>query len=146
MKHNQPKFFFNPDDGSSLCIITTKAKTYLGSAQCREADRDMMSEKTGCEIAYHRAIIHALEDRLSNLQNELSGLNKYFYTVNQSKHFQPKGYMERMLHRQIQQREDDIEITKNMIETEKKYLKQFMADKAEFYQKVRRNRKADSNK
>ena len=63
MKH-EPKFFFNPENGSSLCVLTTKNSTYVGTAQCRDADRDMMSEKTGCEIAYHRAVIHALEDRL----------------------------------------------------------------------------------
>ena len=144
MKH-EPKFFFNPENGSSLCILTTKNATYVGTAQCRDADRDMMSEKTGCEIAYHRAVIHALEDHLEELKTELAGLNKYFYTVNQSKYYEPESYMAQMLFRQIQQRNDDIRITKDMISKEKNNLKEYMENKAEFYKKVRRNRKADSN-
>jgi len=105
----------------------------------------MMSEKTGCEIAYHRAVIHALEDHLVELKSELSGLNKYFYTINQSKYYEPESYMAQMLFRQIQQRNDDIRITKNMISKEKTNLKQYMENKAEFYKKIRHNRKADSN-
>ena len=31
MKH-EPRFFFNAEDGSSLCIISTKNKTYVGMA------------------------------------------------------------------------------------------------------------------
>ena len=142
----QPQFYFNPDEGSSLCVITTKNKTYIGTAQCLEADRDMMSEKTGCEIAYHRAIIHSLEDRLSDLKNELMGLRKYFYSINQSKYFNETDYAIIMLKRQMQQREDDIDFTRELIKKEKNYLKNYMADKAEFYKKIRRNRKADSNK
>lgn len=141
-----PQFYFNPEDGSSLCVITTKSKTFVGTAQCADADRDMMSEKTGCEIAYHRAIIHALQDHLSELKNELMGLRKYYYSVNQSKYYDSTGYMSVMLKSQIQQREDDIDTTKKMIYSEKEYLKNFMTDKAEFYKKIRRNRKADSDK
>lgn len=142
----QPQFYFNPDEGSSLCIITTKNKTYVGTAKCLEEDRDMMSEKTGCEIAYHRAVIHSLEERLSDLKNELMGLHKYFYSVNKSKYYNEDDYMAVMLRRQIQQREDDIDYTKKLIQVEKDYLKNYMADKATFYKKIRRNRKADSNK
>lgn len=144
MKH-EPKFYFNPDEGSSLCIIQTKTKTYVGTAQCTKEDRDMMSEKTGCEIAYHRAIIHSLEDRVSDLKGELAGLKKYHYTINQSKYYQPDSYYAVMLNNQIQQRKDDIDFTKNLIKQEKEYLKNYMEDKAEFYSKVRRNRQANPN-
>ena len=144
MKH-EPQFYFNPDEGSSLCMITTKTKTYIGTAQCAEVDKDMMSEKTGCEIAYHRAIIHSLEDKLSDLKNELAGLRKYYYTVNQSKYYDENAYMAKMLQRQIKYREDDIEDIKILISEEKTYLKQYMAAKAEFYKKIRKNRQVNSN-
>ena len=145
MKH-QPRFYFNEEDGSSLCILAGKKKTYIGSAQCAETDRDMMSEKTGCEIAYHRAIIRSFEDRLAELKNELMGLHKYFYSVNKSKYYDENDYMAVMLRRQIQQREDDIDYTKRLIKMEKDFLKNYMNDKAEFYKKIRRNRKADLDK
>ena len=142
----QPQFCFNPEEGSSLCIIATKNKTYVGTAQCAKEDRDMMSEKTGCEIAYHRAIIHSLEDHIFELKNELMGLHKYYYTVNQSKYFDANSYMAQMLKRQMEQREDDIRMTKELLAQEKSYLKQYIADKGEFYTKIRNNRKANSHK
>ena len=145
MKH-KPQFYFNEGDGSSLCIISTKNKTYVGSAQCLDADRDMMSEKTGCEIAYHRAIIHSLEDHLQDIKGELAGLKKYYYSVNQSKYYEENSYMANMLRSQIEQREDDIKMTKSLIKEEKEYLKEYMKNKAKFYEKIRQNRKADSNK
>ena len=142
----EPKFYFNPEYGSSMCVIETKNKTFVGTAQCLDSDRDMMSEKTGCEIAYHRAIIHTLESHVSDLKNELMGLHKYYYSVNQSKYFDENCYMTNMLKSQMQQREEEIQVTKELIQKEKKYLKNFMEDKAQFYKKIRRNRKADSNK
>ena len=140
----EPKFYFNPENGASMCIIETKNNTFVGTAQCADADRDMMSEKTGCEIAYHRAIIHTLQHHMDETRYELNGLKKYFYCVNQSKYFNPDDYMSGMLISQINQREDEISVTKEAIKKEKEYLKNFMADKAEFYKKVRHNRKADS--
>jgi len=61
-----------------------------------------MSEKTGCEIAYHRAVIHSLEDRVNDLKGELAGLKKYYYTINQSKYYQSDSYYVVMLNNQIQ--------------------------------------------
>ena len=143
MKHG-PNFYFNPEDGSSLCVITTKSKTYVGTAQCLETDRDLMSEKTGCELAYHRAVIRALQDRLTELKSELAGLKKYFYTVNQSKYYDANSYMAQMLIRQIEQREDDIDATKKMIAEEKSYIKNFIVDKAKLYKQIRDHRKVNS--
>lgn len=28
----EPKFYFNPEDGSSMCVIETKNKTFVGTA------------------------------------------------------------------------------------------------------------------
>ena len=145
MKH-EPKFYFNPEDGSSMCVIETKNKTFVGTAQCCDTDRDMMSEKTGCEIAYHRAIIRALQEHSDDIKNELMGLKKYYYSVNQSKYFTPGDYMSNMLLSQMEQREDEIRVTKEASKREKDYLKNYMEDKATFYKKVRHNRKADLNK
>ena len=103
-----------------------------------------MSEKTGCEIAYHRAIIHTLEDHLTELKSELNGLKKYLYSVNQSKHFNENSYMSQMLHKQIKQREEDIVLTKELITQEKQDLINFMSNKAKFYEKIRKHRQGNS--
>jgi hypothetical protein len=82
---SKPSFCFDSETGSSICILESKTKTYIGTAQCADDDRDMMSEKTGCEIAYHRAVLNSLLDYKETLKAELSGLKKYYYSVCQSK-------------------------------------------------------------
>lgn len=145
MKH-EPRFFFNAEDGSSLCIISTKNKTYVGMAQCHDNDRDMMSEKTGCEIAYHRAIINSLKDRKNELSIKLSGLRDYYYTMNCSKYFKEDDYAIRRLVSHMDMLIDDIAITKDLIKEEQDYLKKYMSDKADFYKKIRNNRKVNLDK
>lgn len=141
---SSPSFYFDEESGQSLCIIRTKTKTYIGSATCLEADRDMMSEKVGCEIAYHRAAINSLIDYRDTLKAELSGLKKYYYSVCQSKHFDKNSYMARMLKRQIYMREDDIKTAQKLILDEKNQLKQYLEDKTKLYKKIRSYRKAES--
>lgn len=144
--NNTPQFYFNPDDGSSMCIISSKNKTYIGTAQCSDNDRDMMNEKTGCEIAYHRATINMLKDQKDNLVIELQGLKKYYYTVCRSKHYDDNSYMANMLKRQIEMREESVEELKNIIIDEKNKLINYMNKKAKFYESVRKSRKAKSDK
>lgn len=55
-------FNWDSDTGSALCVLKNKNKTYYGTAVCSPKDKDMMSEKTGCEIAFSRARINALKD------------------------------------------------------------------------------------
>ena len=139
MRYN-PQFYFNPDDGSSLCIITTKQKTFFGTAQCADFDRDMMSEKTGSEIAYHRAVIKFLQSQREEVKNELQGLKKYYYTICQSKYFEEDSYATNMLKRQIKMRENDLIEIKNMILDEKEFLINYMKKKSDFYHKIRNKR------
>lgn len=144
MKH-EPKFYFNPDEGSSLCVLQTKSKTYIGTAQCHKNDRDMLSEKTGCEIAYHRAIINSLKDRKNELTLKLAGLKEYYHTMNCSKYFNENDYAIRRLSSHMSMLDEDIAITKDLIKEEQDYLKKYMTDKADFYEKIRRNRKGNLN-
>ncbi len=145
MKH-EPHFYFNSDDGSSMCIIETKNKTFVGTAYCAEADRDMMSEKVGCEIAYHRAIIKCLNSHRDELKIKIAALQEYYYTMNKSKYFDKKSYPIRRLDRQIELLTDELETTKELVKKEQDFLKHYMEDKAEFYTKIRKNRKANLDK
>ncbi len=141
---SKPSFCFDSETGSSICILESKTKTYIGTAQCADDDRDMMSEKTGCEIAYHRAVLNSLLDYKETLKAELSGLKKYYYSVCQSKQYDKKSYMARMLNRQIIMREDDIITVSDLIRQEKEYLKNYLSDKAKLYKRIRSIRKAES--
>lgn len=80
-----------------MCVITNENKTFVGTAMCAEADRDMLSEKTGCEIARQRAIIKLFTSRRDELRVELAALKKFYYTVNQSQHYNENNYIAKML-------------------------------------------------
>ena len=140
----QPAFSWDPETGSALCILSDKNNTYYGTATCSPDDQDMMSEKTGCEIAYHRALITALRSRRDELQIQYQGLHNYYYTMNKSKWFNENSYEARRLNSHMSMLLEDIDALKEEIKAEQNFLRNYMKDKAEFYKKIRHNRKADS--
>jgi hypothetical protein len=87
---------------------------------------DMLSEKTGGEIAFHRAKIHMITDQKDILTHELDGLLKYYYSIRQSKKFNKKDYAVRMLIRQIKIKQNDIDDLNELLTYEKETLKQYM--------------------
>ena len=78
----KPVFTWNEEDGSALCVIYDKDKVYYGAATCHPKDKDMMSEKAGCELAYLRAALMGLRSVRDELKAELQGLKKYYYSMN----------------------------------------------------------------
>lgn len=145
MRRQRVNFYFNSEDGSTLCVINTKHKTYVGTAQCSPQDMDMLSEKTGGEIAFHRAKIHMITDQKDILTHELDGLLKYYYSIRQSKKFNKKDYAVRMLIRQIKIKQNDIDDLNELLTYEKETLKQYMEQKAIFYNRIRESRKGKNN-
>ena len=110
-----------------------------------DEDRDMMSEKTGLFIAQSRAEIKTLIAARDALKNEINGLKKFYYTVNQSKNYHEGAYMETMLRRQIMMRENDLSAIREEIKQAKQSLKTYLKDKGDFYTKIRKNRQANND-
>ena len=139
---NEPIFSWNEETGTASCILGNNEKIYTGFAQCHPDDIDMKGEKTGCEIAFRRAKIHALRGYRDELKIKLSALNQLFYTINKSKHFNPKSYENKMLQRQIRITNFDLDTTKEIIATEEQNLREYIQKKDEFYNHTRARRKA----
>lgn len=139
---NEPIFSWNEETGTASCILGSNEKIYTGFAQCHPDDVDMKGEKTGCEIAFRRAKIHALRGFRDELKIKLSALNQLFYTMNKSKHFNPKSYENKMLQRQIRMTNFDLDTAKEMIATEEQNLREYIQKKDEFYNHTRARRKA----
>ena len=139
---NEPIFSWNEETGTASCILGSNEKIYTGFAQCHPDDTDMKGEKTGCEIAFRRAKIHALRGYRDELKIKLSALNQLFYTMNKSKHFNPKSYENKMLQRQIRMTNFDLDTAKEMIATEEQNLREYIQKKDEFYNHTRARRKA----
>ena len=143
---NNPQYIWEPETGYAACILTdNQGKVYFGAAQCSDVDKDMMSEKTGCMIAEKRALIKALKDCRKELKIKQSALNQLYYSVNKSKKYNSRGYMERMLKRQMKMIETDIETYNQQISAQQKNLNTFINDKDEFYKRIRQNRKGDNH-
>ena len=149
MKH-EPIFNWDEDAGVASCILSDGEKVFTGFAKCHPDDRDMSSEKTGCEIAFRRARINALRGYRDELKIKLKALNQLFYSMNKSYRFNEKSYENKMLQRQIRMIDFDLTTTKEMIATEEQSLRQYLSDKDKFYTKTRirrieRAKKADNN-
>ena len=136
MKH-EPIFNWDEDAGVASCILSDGEKVFTGFAQCHPDDRDMSSEKTGCEIAFRRARINALRGYRDELKIKLKALNQLFYSMNRSYKFNEKSYENKMLQRQIRMIDFDLTTTKEMIATEEQSLRQYLSDKDKFYTKTR---------
>ena len=137
----EPEFYFDENEGISYCAIRTKADdVFVGTAQCHTDDRDFMSEKTGWEIALRRAEIEALRSYKKELKIGLAALNQLYYSMKHSKNFNSKSYEAKMLFRQINQKTEDIDTIKEIIEERKQELTKLIDYKDTFYQITRKHR------
>lgn len=141
MKKQRTDFQFDKETGITTCTIETNNKIYKGTAKCCDVDKDMMSPKTGSEIAYHRAMIQLLKDVKTSIALELKGLQRYYHIVNQSRHFNKENYMARMLYRQLQRYAHELSVLDNLIAEQQQQLTEWIKQKDEFYRKIRANRK-----
>ena len=140
MKH-EPIFSWDEEQGLASCILTDGKQVYTGIAQCHPEDVDMMSEKTGCEIAFKRAKIEALRALRDELKIRLSTLKQLYHSMNISHRFNEKSYENKMLQRQIRSINFDLTTTKEIIASEEQNLREYLKNKDEFYVKIRKMRK-----
>ena len=142
----QPQIEWNEELKTATCIIEVDGKIYYGTATCHPHDYDMCSQKTGIEIAMKRASIQAYQHYRDCLKERLAALNQFYYSINMSKHHNPKSYESKMLWRQINLIKTDLDTTKEIIVELKKELKTYIDEKDIFYKKIRVNRHIDGVK
>ena len=143
----EPKFTWDEETGIARCYITIKNlsnQTIIGEAHCHPEDMDMCSEKTGCEIAYFKAVIKMLKHYIdNNLQPRLNALNKLYYSMNMSQQFNPKSYENKMLQRQIRLTKNELDTAKEWLDDRKVELKEYLKRKDDFYAMVRSMRRVE---
>ena len=146
VKQINPIFEWDPETGVATCIIIDGDQTYVGVATCHPDDRDMMGEKTGCTIAEFRAELDYLRSiRDNKIKPTLNAYKTLYYSINQSKRFNPDSYEAHMLGKKIGDAEADLEMINEMIATNRTELYFYMKDKAEVFQKIRKNRSQDKS-
>lgn len=143
---NEPMFEWNPEAGTATCVLTDGNNIFLGVATCGPDDRDMMSEKTGCQIAMYRAKIDYLKHLRDNeFKPKLAALKQLYYSINQSKHFNNNSYETKMLCRQIYLTNSDLTLIKEEIANTKYELNSYLEKKKEFYKTIRERRQKGKN-
>ena len=75
----------------------------------------------------------------------LKALKQAYYSMNQSKKFNPKSYENKMLQRQIRQIEFDLDTIRDMLATEEQNLREYIQEKDKFYKRIRHNREKAKN-
>lgn len=141
MKHNKPRFCWDPEAHIATCIVNVNDKVFCGVATCHPEDLDFESEKVGCNIAYARAAISVLQDRVNNdLKPRLASLHQLYYAINRSKYYDAGSYPARMLMQHMEHLTDEITATKEQIKKVKADLRQYIADKEKLYDTMRTNR------
>ena len=141
MKHKEPRFCWDPEAHIATCIVEVNSKVFCGVATCHPEDLDFESEKVGCNIAYARAAINVLQDRIINdLKPRLASLHQLYYAINKSKYYDETSYLVRMLIQHMEHIEDEIAATKESIKQIKVDLWQYISDKEKLYSTMRANR------
>ena len=138
----EPEFVWDENSGSAICTIydKTSGKTYVGTSTCHPDDKDFMSEKTGCEIAFRRARIENLKGIRDEQKCELRALNHVASTMKKSKRFNPESYENIMLQRHIRMTEFDLATTKDILASEQQNLRTLLTEKDKFYKRTRARR------
>lgn len=138
--NHEPLFAWDSENGTASCILTDGNRQYIGVAFCHEDDRDMMSEKTGYEIAFRRAKIDVWRAYREEVKSSLKALKNFYYSINSSSKYNADSYEAKMLKRQISLREKDLKFAKEIIVQERADLHRFITEKEAFYQKIRTRR------
>ncbi len=139
-KYRNLNLIFDEYNGTTVCKMTYDGKEFFGHAVCAPEDMDMLSKKTGEEIALRRCSIAVLKYEKQKIKNELNGLKTLYYSINTSKRYNPKSYEAVMLNRQIKMRVEDIADLEQEIKETDEYIKNYIIQKDDFYKKIRKIR------
>ena len=145
-KDRSPIYNWDKENGIASCsfsgTLRGHKKMYTGWAHVHPEDEDMSSELVGTTLAEWRAHIEMLQDYKDNeIEPALAALKQLYYSMNRSKHFNPKSYEAKMLFRQIRLKEEDLAFCKNAIQKTKRFIKEYIDQKEQNYQLIRKKRK-----
>ncbi len=132
------------EEGSQVasCVLfdTATNETFVGMAKCAEEDLDFASSKTGLYIAQQRATIKYLKAQKKKAQIKVNTLHDFYFSVNTSKHFDPKEYLERKLMKHYHRAKLDIKTYDTTIELYENSLAEFIEQKGKLFAQLKAKR------
>lgn len=134
----EPKYMWDEEHGTAICIIYYKDKSFCGTADCHPTDKDFQSERTGEHIAYMRAYLDYLKYVRDNEEKpRLLALTHLYGTMKHSSYFNQDSYEANRIRKEIKNAQIDLDTVRDLIDMYKKDLKQYIDEKDNFYQKMR---------
>lgn len=137
---------WKPEERLAICKVYYNNIEFKGTAFCHPDDIDMCSKITGQTIAELRAEIKKLQHiRDNELRPQLKILNQLYYAMNRSKKYNKKSYESKMLYRAIKNITNELDIVKEILDDERKFLKEYIELKDIYYKNIRSRRKAKAD-
>ena len=144
-KQPQPKngdvSFMSNTDGLIECYMYHDGHWFTGRAKCLEQDNDFWSERTGCTIAELKANIKRLRYIRKQKREELKPLINFQKRLECCKEYDEKSFEARRLRKEIYLYNEQINELTNAIADEENYLKKYIDDKENLYNKLRAKKK-----
>lgn len=132
-------FDWDEKTGTCGCTLKYKDKCFIGFALCHPDDIDMKNKLMGQIIAEGRATARCLQHiRDNELKPQLRALKQLYYSMNKSKHFNPKSYENIMLYRQIRFLENDLIAIKEELARIKQNIKEYISQKENDHKLIRK--------
>lgn len=141
----EPKFTFLDNIVKCELEDPDTHEIVVGEAKCMPQDMDMMSEKTGGDIALYKATIKILRNKRKRTRQEYRVLKNLLKTYKNRPNFDASDPYVRILKRKIYSYSQDIEYLNNCENNCREELRKYIDEKDNFYQKIRAMRKRDSN-
>jgi hypothetical protein len=137
---------WQPEEGLAICKVYYNNIEFKGTASCHPDDIDMCSKMTGQTIAELRAEIKKLQHiRDNELRPQLKVLNQLYYAMNRSKEYNKKSYESKMLYRAIKNISNELDMIKEMLDSDRKFLKDYIGLKDIYYKNIRSRREAKAD-
>lgn len=136
-------FDWDEDTHIAKCMIQPQKNgpIFIGEAECHEDDLDMVSQRTGQEIAFRRAKIKQLQHMKNyEIKPQLAALKHLYGCMAHSSKFNPNSYENKTLQRHIRFLEFDLTTANEMIQYERENLKAYIDDKDKMYKHIRKKR------
>lgn len=134
-------FSYEEDGKLTICEITYKNNTFIGTAFCAPEDEDMMNKRTGETIASIRAqIAYYQHIRDNEILPGLAALKQLFYSMNNSKSYNKDSYEARRIRKKIYQYEEDLKTIRGLIQESREYLKEYLDVKEKLFLHLRMNK------
>lgn len=135
----QPEFTYDETSGITSCaIVLDDFLQGFGIAECADEDRDVMSARTGRQIAELRAQINLLQNyKNRELHPGLKALLHLKGTMVNSKKYNPKSYEAKRLEKEIKHFQEDIKDISAAIEVQKEILQDYIKAKDLISERIR---------